>query len=169
MSSTKSEWQNKQELTLEEYFNLRFKDTAQYANLLIKELGEEKAYQILDKHAIKEGKEYGKELIKDRKPLTSKADLSEFWHSLYSEPFWDSCLEIQYLEEAKDCFKYNVTKCIWAHTFHKLGATELGFHTMCMGDYGIAKGLSPNVTLKRSKTLMQGDDCCDFRWVWKEP
>jgi hypothetical protein len=134
---------------------------------LIDELGEEKAYQIIDKHAIKEGKEYGKELMKEREPLASKSDLREFWRSLYSEPFWDSCLEIEYLEDSDDCFKYNVTKCIWAHTFQKLGETEFGFHTMCMGDYGIAEGLSPNVSLKRSKTLMQGDDCCDFRWVWE--
>jgi hypothetical protein len=37
-----------------------------------------------------------------------------------------------------------------------------------MGDYGIAEGISPNVTLKRTKTLMQGDGLCDFAWRLEE-
>ena len=167
MTSSKPEWKEKQNITLEEYFSLRFEDAAKYAKLLIEEIGEEKAYEILDKNAIEEGKEMGKELMKNREPLTSRDDLARFWKETYSEPFWEKCLEIEYLE-SDDCFKYNVTKCIWAHTFSKLGASDFGFHTMCMGDYGIGKGLSPHVTLKRSKTLMQGDDCCDFAWCWEE-
>jgi L-2-amino-thiazoline-4-carboxylic acid hydrolase len=167
MSSEPIEWDEKVDITWREYFNLRFADASKYAKLLIDELGEEKAYEILDKNALEEGKEYGKEWMSKRNPLTSKDDISDFFHGLYSEPFWDKCLEVEYLE-SDDCFKYNVTKCIWAYTFSKLGAPEFGFHTMCMGDYGIAKGLSPHVTLKRSKTLMQGDDCCDFSWYWEE-
>jgi len=168
MISPKPEWKEKQEISLEKYFALRFADTAKYAKLLIEELGEEKAYEILEKYALEEGKESGKELMSNRKPLTSKDDISDFFHDLYSEPFWDKCLEVEYLDESVDCFKYKVTKCIWAYTFSKLGASDFGFHTMCMGDYGIAKGLSPYVTLKRSKTLMQGDDFCDFVWYWGE-
>jgi hypothetical protein len=168
MSSIKPEWKNKRELSIEEYFALRFTDAATYSKLLIEQIGEEKAYEILDRYALEEGKEFGKELMKDRKTLTSKEDLVDFFHDLYSEPFWDMCLEIEYLDELSDCFKYNVTKCIWAHTFSMLNACDFGFHTMCMGDYGIAKGISPKVTLKRSKTLMRGDDCCDFTWYWEE-
>ena len=167
MSSLKPEWKEKQEISLEDYFALRFTEAVKYAKLLVDQIGEEKAYEILDKNSIEEGKEYGKELMKDRPLLASVADLSEFWHRLYSEPFWDKCLEVEYLDESDNYFRYNVKKCIWAHTFSKLGASELGYHTMCMGDYGIATGLSPYVTLKRSKTLMQGDDCCDFAWHWE--
>jgi len=169
MSIERSEkWSTMQNITLQDYFNLRFADAAKYAKLLIEELGEEKAYEILDKNALEEGKENGKEFMINRNQLTSKDDLSDFFHDLYSEPFWDKCLEIEYPEETEDGFKVNVKKCIWAYTFSKLGASDFGFHTMCMGDYGIAKGLSPHVTLKRSKTLMQGDDCCDFAWYWEE-
>ena len=169
MSSEKyKKWGTIQNISLEEYFDLRFKDAVKYARLLIEEVGEEKSYEILDKHALEEGKEIGKGFMKDRKPLTSKDDLSDFFHELYSDPFWDKCLEIDYLDESEDCFKYNVKKCIWAYTFKKLGASDFGFHTMCMGDYGIAKGISPNVTLKRTKTLMQGDEFCDFTWYWEE-
>ena len=168
MSSIKPEWKNNQEITLEEYFKLRFTDTAKYVKLLIEQLGEEKAYQILDQNALEEGIEIGKEFMIYRNPLTSKDDLVCFWKDVYSDPFWGSCLELQYADESGDCFKVNVTKCIWAHTFSKLGATDLGFHTMCMGDYGIAEGISPHVTLKRSKTLMQGDDHCDFAWCWED-
>jgi len=168
MSKDKNEkWETAQSITLEEFFKLRLTDTAKYAKLLIDQLGEEKAYQILNQHAIEEGKEYGKDLVKNRKPVSSKDDLSDFFHDLYSDPFWDSCLDVEYLEESEDCVKINIKKCIWAHTFKNLDASDLGFHTMCMGDYGIAKGLSSNVSLKRTKTLMQGDDHCDFVWCWK--
>ena len=68
MSSIKPEWKNNQEITLEEYFKLRFTDTAKYVKLLIEQLGEEKAYQILDQNALEEGIEIGKEFMIDRNP-----------------------------------------------------------------------------------------------------
>jgi hypothetical protein len=63
MSSIKPEWKEKQTITLEKYFNLRFADASKYARLLVEQLGKEKAYEILAKNALVEGKDYGKDLL----------------------------------------------------------------------------------------------------------
>jgi hypothetical protein len=31
-------------------------------------------------------------------------------------------------------------------------------------EFGRDNGFNPNITLKRTKTLMEGEDCCDFRY-----
>ena len=35
---------------------------------------------------------------------------------------------------------------------------------ICCSDYAYCRGFNPKIKLTRTKTLMQGDDCCDFRW-----
>jgi hypothetical protein len=45
-----------------------------------------------------------------------------------------------------------------------LGIPELGTSLSCARDFALINGFNPNITLKRTKTLMEGADCCDFRY-----
>lgn len=63
---------------------------------------------------------------------------------------------------------YIVTECIWKDAMEKLDATDLGTLTMCDLDFEAASLYHPNIRLVRTKTLMKGDDCCDFTYVWEE-
>ena len=36
---------------------------------------------------------------------------------------------------------------------------------VCYPDYAIARGRNPKLKLIRTKTLMQGDECCRLRYV----
>jgi len=38
----------------------------------------------------------------------------------------------------------------------------------CKPDFAAIKALHPSLRLERTKTLMQGDDCCDFKFIWED-
>jgi len=44
-------------------------------------------------------------------------------------------------------------------------AGEIGYATVCYADYAYTKAISPSIKLIRTKTLMQGDDCWNHRFV----
>jgi len=60
-----------------------------------------------------------------------------------------------------------VTECIWSQTFREANAGDIGFISICYADEAIAEAFDQRLKLIRTKTLMKGDDCCHFRWVWE--
>ena len=56
---------------------------------------------------------------------------------------------------------YKVNKCRWAEVMEGLDL-EFSYTLTCFTDFENAKNLNPNFVLTRSKTLMMGDDYCDF-------
>lgn len=63
-------------------------------------------------------------------------------------------------EDEPNKVAYRFTKCFWADVFRKLGAEDVG-KWLCDSDQFNAKGFNPDIKLKRTKTLMEGEDCCD--------
>ena len=62
-------------------------------------------------------------------------------------------------------YKLKVTKCLYARTVRDMDAADLGYQWICSNDYVIAETLHPKIMLTRTKTLMQGDDCCEFHYT----
>ncbi len=60
------------------------------------------------------------------------------------------------------------TKCPIYDLAKELDALEWMYHHTCLADPYIAEGFNPNIGLKRSMTLMQGDACCDHFYYYKE-
>lgn len=58
------------------------------------------------------------------------------------------------------------TECLWATTFREANASDIGYAAICYPDYAAASAFNPKIKLIRSKTLMEGYDCCDFQYVW---
>jgi hypothetical protein len=56
---------------------------------------------------------------------------------------------------------YRVNKCRWAEVMKGLDL-ELSYILTCYTDFENTKNLNPNFILTRTKTLMRGDDYCDF-------
>jgi hypothetical protein len=92
-----------------------------------------------------------------------KIDRIPFYESL---EFWtkDGALEVEPIEQTDEIFSFNVTRCRYAELYEKLGILELGTSLSCARDFALIKGFSPNITLKRTQTLMEGADFCDFRY-----
>ncbi|UCG95810.1 MAG: L-2-amino-thiazoline-4-carboxylic acid hydrolase [archaeon] len=55
---------------------------------------------------------------------------------------------------------YKFTGCVWAEIFRELGAPEIG-KWFCDSDPVYVEAFNPKIKFKRTKTLMEGDECCD--------
>ena len=71
-------------------------------------------------------------------------------------------LESKVLEESEDGLRFDVTRCDFANVYRELGFGDIGALVSCERDAPFTEGFDPSLEFSRSKTLMAGDDCCDF-------
>ncbi len=123
------------------------------------EFGREKVIAILRQTIIHIAEEQGALLNQ----LMGGDSLEHFYKSL---EFWtkDGALEVETIEQTDEVFSFNVTRCRYAELYEKLGIAELGTSLSCARDFSLIRGFNPNITLKRTQTLMEGADFCDFRY-----
>ena len=72
--------------------------------------------------------------------------------------------EMDVLEQTSTTYFFNVFRCPYYEKYRELGLDEFGVEFSCCRDEPFARGFNPQLKLERSKTLMEGDDCCDFRY-----
>jgi len=135
---------------------------------------------MMTKLAEKLGKERLLELIKESSDETAlemigemaknlpKRDLATFALNLKNpDPLFKNALTVEILEDSANVFAVKVKECLWAKTFREADASDIGYAAICHGDFAMAKAFNPHLRLLRTKTLMQGHDHCDHRWVWE--
>lgn len=85
------------------------------------------------------------------------------------EEVWakDGTLDITNLALSKDCLKFDVTRCGYAEMYDRLGIKKLGSLLSCCRDFAFMDGFNPGLRLVRTKTIMEGDDICDFCYIPK--
>jgi hypothetical protein len=83
------------------------------------------------------------------------------------EPFWEAALTWEIVESTDEAFEVKISECLWAKTFRDADAADIGYAGICHGDYAYASAYNPKLHMERTKTLMQGHDCCDHRWLWE--
>ena len=125
--------------------------------------GRERVIQVMRDTIIRIAKKQGAELAGFMGGVT----LQYFAESLKS---WtkDNALEIDVIEQTADAYSFNVTRCRYAELYEKLGIRELGTALSCARDYALIEGFNPDVSLKRTQTIMEGAPHCDFRYCVKK-
>jgi len=53
-------------------------------------------------------------------------------------------------------------------TFREEDAADIGYATHYHVHYAAATAFNPKIRMYRTKTLMEGHDYCDHKWVWEE-
>ena len=121
--------------------------------------GRERVIQVMRDTIIRIAKKQGAELAGFMGGVT----LQHFSESLKS---WtrDNALEIDVIEQTPKAFSFNVTRCRYAELYEKLGIRELGASLSCARDYALIEGFNPDVSLKRTQTIMEGASHCNFRY-----
>jgi hypothetical protein len=83
-------------------------------------------------------------------------------------PLYQGALTYEIVEDSPDAFEVKILECLWARTFRDADAADIGYACICHPDYALAEGFNPRMKMIRTKTLMQGHDCCNHRWVVEE-
>jgi hypothetical protein len=151
-------------MTFQEVFDLAFKKTIPVLQDLSKELGEDQFLEALKKVAYESALKAGQ----DRARQLGRTDLAAFAGSgEESSHFSKHVFTLEIVEDTPQVFEVKVTECLWAKTFREMGAADIGYPLICHTDYADCQGFNPRIAVTRSKTLMQGDDCCNHRFVWE--
>ena len=72
--------------------------------------------------------------------------------------------EMDVLEQTPTTYFFNVTRCPYYEKYKELGLEQFGVAFSCCRDEPFARGFNPQLRLERTKTIMEGDDHCDFRY-----
>jgi len=73
-------------------------------------------------------------------------------------------LEKDVVELTPMTYFFDVTRCPYHEKYLELGLEALGVALSCCRDEPHARGFDSRLRLMRTKTLMEGADCCDFRY-----
>jgi len=97
-----------------------------------------------------------------------ESDLSTFTAN-FKKPsrFWEHTCTYEILEYTEKVVAVKYTECICATVFREANASDIGYAAICHGDFAVAQAFNPKIKLTRTKTLMQGNDCCNHRYIWE--
>lgn len=140
----------------------RRKIEAQIAGPLIKafieEIGEDKALALVRSVIGKLARQTGMDLAKALGGNTM-ADLAR---GLTAWAKGDA-YEMEGITLSATEYAYNITRCRYAEMYKAIGMADLGVILSCGRDFELISGFNPKMKLTRTKTIMEGCDCCDFR------
>jgi hypothetical protein len=136
---------------------------------LEKVLGKDEAHKILREWSEKRTVELVEQYLKDtRTTISNFEDFKKHMDEEWASEHVSRTHTCETTNNNSDKITYKVTECIWAKMMRESDAPDLGLLTMCDMDFISAKVYHPNIKLIREKTLMNGDDYCDFTYVWKK-
>ena len=125
------------------------------------ELDEKELLSLLNTHSAKVGKRIGSRQA-ENSPDTKFATFTQ----TFRPPRMERSLTLEITEDNDKVFELNVTECIWAKVFRDAGlGGEVGHAAICNMDYYWPPAFNPDFKMERTKTLMQGHDCCNHRYI----
>lgn len=126
---------------------------------LEREYGKE-AVEKLKQEILREVRPSAQRAAKDRKDRSLRAFCRELEAGCCGTHVWEK------LEDTETRQSYRFTCCGWAEIFRSLDAGDIGFW-ICEGDGPAAEGFNPDIRFERTRTLMEGHDCCDHQYFTK--
>ena len=124
------------------------------------EIGSDKTIEVAKKVISKDAIESGKKLAEEYSGNTM-GELTRIVKEVWSQ---DGAMKIKIIKENDNELFFDVCYCGYAQMYEKMGIKELGFILSCSRDFPFMEGFNPEIELKRTTTIMEGDKCCDFRY-----
>ena len=125
-------------------------------------IGKNDLHEMLKKASYADNVDLGKRLSNRINSLDS-----------FAQPFRNEnsnvgrTIDREIVRDDDEVFEMKITKCLTEIVFRKENASDLGYACVCHADFGLPEGISPKLKLIRTKTLMQGYDCCNHKYVWE--
>ena len=125
------------------------------------ELDEKELVRLLNINSEKVGKRVG-----TRQAANSPDKNFATFTETFRGPRMERPLTLEITEDTDKVFELRVTECIWAKVFRDAGlGGEVGHAAVCNMDYYWPPAFNEDFKMERAKTLMQGHDCCNHRYI----
>jgi len=126
------------------------------------EIGREKLISLLEKTSSKMASEYAKMQASN----FEKNDLATFSEQARNpNHFLKNVTSYDVVKYTDSVFELEIHECLWAKIFRESNAADIGYSCICHPDFSAAQTFNPKLKLIRTKTLMQGDECCNHRYI----
>lgn len=143
---------------------MQYQNAVELAKALETHMGTESCLAFLKEFTRTKMLQYGK----FQAARAGKNDLQSYVGQFKHPTAYKNALTKEVVEDTDRVFELKVTECIWADTFRSMQAAEIGYALVCWGDYAWAEGFNPKIKMVRDKTLMQGHECCNHRYIWSD-
>lgn len=164
-----SKFKEKLETTYERFYVNAFVEQVALIRELERVIGKDKAHEIISEWAERRVVNGIRAHLKEEGiSISNFEEFKDYEKKMWESPRVKRTHTYSITKNTPNSVTYTVTECIWAETFKSLEAIDLGNLMMCQTDFASAKVYNPKITLTRSKTIMNGDDCCDFTYTWED-
>ena len=161
-------YEEKFEISYEDYFRTRFNGIIEIIRELTPLMDEKKALERIKELYEEKSIEMIVRQLKKAKPITNFEEFKKIYKEQFNTDFMRHCTHFKITEDTPTKLSFKFTKCLWAKTFLEMNASDIGYAMCCVPDYAMTKAFHPNLKLVRTKTLMQGDECCDSTYIWED-
>ena len=166
---TPSIFDTKLDITVEQHHRTVAAKMISLIRTLEKEIGAERAHEIISNWAEQNSVNDVKGVIdKLKKPIESFEDVKILLRQWVQELNDNKIEVVEITEETSSKSVCTVTECIYAKVYNDLEASDLGYLLYCKHDFASAPHIHTKVGLNRTKTVMEGHDCCNFEYYWSE-
>ena len=149
-------------MSFQEVFNFAFKESyIPIMQSLANVIGKDEFIEMLKRASSEIGAESGRDMAKSMQ----KNDLTAYASNLKANELYKHILTYEIVEETDKAVQLKITECLWAKTFREAKASDIGFAAQCYRDYAWTSAFNPKMRFIRTKTLMQGHDCCNNRRI----
>lgn len=162
-------FQSKMDLTYEQYIHACYDGIIQFSRELEQTLGREKTFEIIGKAREKYDLKLVKQQLSGRETIKNFEDFKVFMKELHESGFASHLFTMTYLGDTATEIEFHTTECLLAKVFRDMKAADLGYVMLCKPDFVTTPSYCPNVRLRRTKTLMQGNDYCDTTYCFSDP
>ncbi len=143
----------------------RFQEKVEILNFLREKLGNQ-IESLIDEYTKQDAIKQWKKIAQKQEKQDIPTLIEILWNQMCgSNGFKFTMTEEKEKENGE--YRMNVTHCPFVEVANKIQGNEWGYHLFCMSDFGITEGFNPNIEFSRTKTLMQGDNCCNHCYKMK--
>jgi hypothetical protein len=150
-------------MTYEEHFQRVFKNNVSLIRELESRVGKAEMHAILLDWSNRRGVEMAQDI--------QAGSFEEFKHRFKQtaeSEYYSNVSTVDFPTDTETELACHFSECLYAKTFRDLEAEDLGYIMLCHPDFAMAEAINPKLQLERSKTLMQGHDCCNHKYVWRD-
>jgi predicted ArsR family transcriptional regulator len=148
-------------LSVKQLTQVQYSELFSFMRNVREEVGKEELIRLLKIHSEATGRQVGTLQAQNSPDTEFKTFVATFRPPRYAQT-----LTHEIVEDTEGTFELKVTECIWATVFKEAGLDgDIGHAAVCNMDYYWPTAFNPDFKMERDKTLMEGHDCCNHRYL----